>query len=47
MKQDHTGPWLMSVNMFNPHPPFDNINEYHDWYDPDENAHAAVQGIRY
>jgi hypothetical protein len=28
------GPWLMSVNPFDPHPPFDPPQEYLDRYDP-------------
>ncbi len=29
------GPWLMSINPFDPHPPFDPPQEYLDRYDPD------------
>ncbi len=30
------GPWLMSVNPFDPHPPFDPPQEYLDRYDPQQ-----------
>lgn len=31
-----TGPWLMSVNVFDPHAPFDPPQEYRDRYQPDK-----------
>jgi len=35
MRQQRTyGPWLMSVNMFQPHHPFSPVREYFDRYDP-------------
>lgn len=33
MKEDREGPWLMSVNIFDPHTPFDPPKEYGDRYD--------------
>lgn len=33
MNMSHNGPWLMSVNIFDPHPPFDAPAEYRDRYD--------------
>jgi arylsulfatase A-like enzyme len=35
MSQDRRGPWLMSINCFDPHHPFDPPKEYLDRYDPD------------
>ena len=32
--EERDGPWLMSVNPFDPHPPFDPPQEYLDRYDP-------------
>ncbi len=34
--QRNLGPWLMSVNIFNPHHPFCPPKEYYDRYDPDK-----------
>ena len=34
MNMAHDGSWLMSVNIFDPHPPFDAPAEYRDRYDP-------------
>ena len=34
MREERTTPWLMSVNMFDPHSPFDPPQEYLDRYDP-------------
>ncbi len=34
--ENHTGPWLMSVNPFDPHPIFDPPQEYLDRYNPEE-----------
>lgn len=36
IRQKRTGPWLLSVNPFDPHPPFDPPQEYLDRYDPEE-----------
>jgi len=33
--EERDGPWLMSVNPFDPHPPFDPPKEYLDRYDPE------------
>ena len=38
MSEDREGPWLMSVNTFDPHGPFDPPQEYLDRYDPDSLA---------
>ncbi len=35
MEQQREQPWLMSVNMFDPHTPFDPPQEYLERYDPD------------
>ncbi len=35
IKEKHAGPWLMSVNIYAPHHPFDPPKEYFDRYDPD------------
>lgn len=35
MRQEHPGPWLMSVNIFDPHAPFNPPKCYLDRYDPD------------
>ena len=35
INQDRDGPWLMSVNPFDPHLPFDPPPEYRERYDPD------------
>lgn len=35
MNADRDGPWLMSVNIFDPHPPFDAPESYAGRYDPD------------
>jgi len=34
MNEERSDPWLMSVNMFDPHSPFDPPQEYLDRYDP-------------
>ena len=34
--RDHDSPWLLSVNIFDPHPPFDAPAEYADRYDVDQ-----------
>lgn len=34
MREQHPGPWLMSVNIFDPHAPFNPPKEYLDHYDP-------------
>ncbi|NOZ22634.1 MAG: sulfatase-like hydrolase/transferase, partial [Planctomycetes bacterium] len=36
MKENRDGPWLMSVNPFDPHHPFDPPEEYLRRYDPDK-----------
>ncbi len=36
IKEDHKSPWLMSVNIYAPHHPFDPPKEYLDRYDPDK-----------
>jgi arylsulfatase len=36
IKEDRKGPWLMSVNIYAPHTPFDPPKEYLDRYDPDK-----------
>ncbi len=35
IKEERKGPWLMSVNIYAPHHPFDPPKEYFDRYDPD------------
>lgn len=35
ISEQRDGPWLMSVNPFDPHPPFDPPAEYLDRYDPE------------
>jgi arylsulfatase A-like enzyme len=37
------GPWLMSVNPFDPHPPFDPPKEYLDRYDPETLPYPLFQ----
>jgi arylsulfatase A-like enzyme len=34
MHEERSTPWLMSVNIFDPHPPFDAPSSYRDRYDP-------------
>lgn len=34
LKEERNGPWLLSINPFDPHPPFDPPKEYLDRYDP-------------
>jgi arylsulfatase len=36
IKEERTGPWMLSVNPFDPHPPFDPPQEYLDLYDPEK-----------
>ena len=36
INENRTSPWLMSVNVFAPHHPFDPPREYFDRYDPDK-----------
>ncbi len=36
IKEDRRRPWLMSLNVFAPHHPFDPPKEYFDRYDPDK-----------
>ena len=35
INEKRDGPWLMSINPFDPHPPFDPPQEYLDRYDPE------------
>lgn len=35
MKEERDSPWLMSVNIFDPHPPFDAPDSYAGHYNPD------------
>jgi arylsulfatase A-like enzyme len=35
IKEERKGPWMISVNPFDPHPPFDPPKNYLDKYDPD------------
>lgn len=39
IQQDHPGPWLASVNIYDPHPPFNPPQSYRDLFDP-----AAMPG---
>ena len=41
--EDRDGPWLMSVNCYDPHHPFDPPPEYLDRYDPDVLPDPAYQ----
>jgi arylsulfatase len=34
IRQDHSGPWLASVNIYDPHPPFNPPQEYREMFDP-------------
>ncbi|MBI1293745.1 sulfatase-like hydrolase/transferase [bacterium] len=34
INQTHNGPWLASVNIYDPHPPFNPPKEYRDLFDP-------------
>lgn len=34
MEEERAGPWLMSVNIFDPHPAFDAPKQYEERYDP-------------
>ena len=34
MNEEHDGPWLMSVNIFDPHPAYDAPRDYAERYDP-------------
>jgi arylsulfatase len=34
ISQDHSGPWLASVNIYDPHPPFNPPQEYREMFDP-------------
>ena len=34
IREPRTGPWLLSINPFDPHPPFDPPPEFFDRYDP-------------
>jgi len=36
ISEKRDGPWMLSVNPFDPHPPFDPPREYLDHYDPSE-----------
>ncbi|MCH2615285.1 MAG: sulfatase-like hydrolase/transferase, partial [Opitutales bacterium] len=56
IEEDHSRPWLMSVNIFDPHLPFDPPKSYRDRYSADEmpdplfresdlDAQAALDGI--
>ena len=36
IKEERKGPWLLSINPFDPHPPFDPPQEYADKYNPEE-----------
>jgi arylsulfatase len=35
IEESRDGPWMLSINPFDPHPPFDPPKEYLDRYDPD------------
>ncbi len=47
VNEQRDGPWMLSLNPFDPHPPFDPPAEYLDRYDPDETAAAAVPAGRH
>jgi arylsulfatase len=34
IRQPHNGPWLASVNIYDPHPPFNPPQEYREMFDP-------------
>lgn len=34
IRSDHAGPWLASVNIYDPHPPFNPPQSYRDQFDP-------------
>ena len=34
IREDRKGPWMLNLNVFDPHPPFDPPQEYLDRYDP-------------
>jgi arylsulfatase A-like enzyme len=34
INEDRDGPWMLNINVFDPHPPFDPPQEYLDKYDP-------------
>ena len=36
IEEKRDGPWMLSINPFDPHPPFDPPKEYMDRYDPEE-----------
>ncbi len=36
IKQDHTGPWLLNVNPYDPHPPFIPPRSYAEQFDPND-----------
>lgn len=43
IKEPHNGPWLLSVNPFDPHNPFDPPEEYMRRYDPDKIPSPSYQ----
>ncbi len=42
IQQSHVGPWLASVNFYDPHPPFNPPQQYREMFDP-----AAMPGPRF
>lgn len=43
IREERQGPWLLSVNPFDPHPPFDPPQEYLDRYNPEELPYPMFQ----
>ena len=36
LSEAHDGPWLASVNIYDPHPPFNPPRTYRDLFDPEQ-----------
>lgn len=43
INEERDGPWMLSLNPFDPHPPFDPPKEYLDRYDPEKMPPAAFR----
>jgi len=43
MRQERDGPWLASVNIYDPHPPFNPPKEYREQFDPTQMPGALFQ----
>ena len=47
INEPREGPWMLSVNPFDPHPPFDPPPEFHKKYNPKDMPHLFLKKAIY